>query len=121
MKSLYKTLTISLLMVFTGIASASIGPTIKEYEASKNDNSMRLYVNAVAHGIQWANAELATRKQTRIYCPSPQLTITEDNYIEILDDTVKSIRGRTGNNKVSNLSLGLVLLHGLKETFPCSK
>ncbi len=120
MKSLYKTLTISLLMVFTGIASATIGPTIKEYEASKNDNSMRIYVNGVAHGIQWANVDLLTEKLTRVYCPPQTLTITEDNLIEILNDRIKYMRDRIGN-KVSKISVGLVLLDGLKTTFPCRK
>jgi hypothetical protein len=81
---------------------------------------LKLYISGMGEGILWANAE-ATRKKNPLYCDPDKLELVADNYIGMIDVQIRKISQPGGATKaeLDGIAVGVLLLNGLKETFPC--
>ena len=81
---------------------------------------MQSYVAGLGYGMAWTNGE-AAKKNAPVYCPPEKMALALQNYIDILDRQIKRItQSKTLTNEVLKTTpISLVLLGGLKDTFPC--
>ncbi len=109
------------LFVFLGFVdnAASGGLKVKDFDQYKDQEMFKSYISDIGIGYFYANVELVMRKQKLLYCQPEKLVVTEDNYLRILEDTIKEIR-RKGQN-LEDSPIELILLLGLQKTFPCQK
>jgi hypothetical protein len=70
-------------------------------------------LGANENGMSWANTSLAHDGSVRIYCAPKNMVITDQQSVAILRQHVMD------HPNDARLPFGLVLLQGLKETFPC--
>ncbi len=110
--------------------------TVEAYQATKAKPDSfeatldRLYIRAFGQGIQFANVELLQDSSIAghpimLFCEPENLALNEDNYMSIIDAEIKRrLDGAAGNlNEIRNVmqtDIQVLLLRGLKRTFPCS-
>jgi hypothetical protein len=100
--------------------------SVKDYRATltvgnKSDVAeLKFYISGMGEGIIWANAEAARRK-TPLFCEPDKLELVADNYLGFIDGQIKRLSQPGGATKaeVDSMALGVLLLSGLEETFPC--
>ena len=109
---------IILLCISTTSVFAQNTVTLKKFiELASVDNSFLMQVMATGEAFGWANSDLIGKSQKPLYCPPDKFSFMPKNYLSILQEQV---------NKKSNLLekdfriYPLLLLEGLKETFPCN-
>ncbi len=95
---------------------AAAAPSVADYEKHKNSNTIKTYVLGLGEAFLYATIDLEFNKKAPLFCPPRQLALTTENYIQILDNEL-----RANKNFDSDAPVGLVLLDGLKKTFPCKK
>lgn len=95
---------------------AAAAPSVADYEKHKNSNTIKTYVLGLGEAFLYATIDLEFNKKAPLFCPPRQLALTTENYIQILDNEL-----RGDKNFDSDAPVGLVLLEGLKKTFPCKK
>ena len=64
-----------------------------------------------------ANSKINTLMNARLYCPPQKLALTIGNLRNIIDDEIKD---NYKVHKKHNTPIPLILLRGLKKTFPCN-
>jgi hypothetical protein len=79
---------------------------------------MKLYVMGAGQGIAWANTA-AEKNNTPLYCQPPNFAMNGDYYIDILDKTIKMLESKTTAKELNELPVGLLVLMGLQQSFPC--
>jgi hypothetical protein len=79
-----------------------------------------LHIGGIGQGIEWANAKLSSLGRPQLYCQPPALALNIDNYVKIIDAQIEKAVGRMPQEKLEHLYVGVLLLDGLAETFPCS-
>jgi hypothetical protein len=67
-----------------------------------------------ALGLSWANADLAARKASPIYCRSSQSPQTPDELIEMLQRIIRD------DPVLGDRPFGMALLMAFKRAFPCA-
>lgn len=73
-------------------------------------------IKGLLNGLVWANTELTeARKQRALYCPTQNMSLNEDQAIEILRKAVR------GGPQFGEAPYGLSLLKALQANFPCRK
>ena len=117
MRTIIVLLTLCILFGFVD-NGASAEYKVKDYDQYKDSEMFKSYISAIGRGYFWANVELAMRKQKLLYC-QPTIVVTGDNYLQILDDTIKEMRRKRPD--LENVLVEPVLLLGLQKTFPCQK
>jgi hypothetical protein len=106
---------ISLALVLW-VFQAAAAPSVADYEKHKNSNTIKTYVLGLGEAFLYANINLEFNNKAPLFCPPRQLALTTENYVQILDKEL-----RIENFFDSDAPIGLVLLEGLKKTFPCKK
>jgi hypothetical protein len=86
------------------------------YDAARPEDKAHLrdHVEAVAHGVAWANAALKFQKQKPLYCPPDTQNLTGEQALDILRKEIEA-RSTSGN-----FPWPAVLIRALQHTFPCS-
>ena len=105
-----KTLLISVALVFSSAVSAEI--TLQEYEESRSDERMEIYVNGLYYGMFYSNAFQSIKERELIYCPEKNLKSTP---MEIIDAYI-------ADGKIpmqADDPLGMILLAALVARYPC--
>ena len=98
--------------------------TVKEYQKEVHSSirdradAVKLYVIGVGHGISWANTD-AAQKGVPLYCQPPKFGLNGDNYIDILEKTIKVFEAKATAKELNEFPVAMVLLTGLEQTFPC--
>jgi len=98
--------------------------TVKEYQRAIHSSdrtradAMKLYVMGVGAGIAWANTA-AEKNNAPLYCQPPHFSMNGGNYIDILDKTIKMLESKTTAKELNEYSVGLLVLTGLQQSFPC--
>lgn len=96
--------------------------TVKQYKARiESENAAvavttRSYIEGLGQGMEWANTAVPA---TRFFCPPPELALTVENFINIIDREIKVLTDNSTQEKAEGMWVGLVLLYGLQHTFPC--
>jgi hypothetical protein len=100
--------------------------TVKDYRATLTsvDKSqvveLKLYISGMGEGITWANAE-ATRKKMSLFCEPDKFELVADNYLGFIDGQIRRLSQPGGaiKTELDSIAIGVLLLNGLEETFPC--
>lgn len=94
--------------------------SVSDYHKLKNTKEIVLYINGVGNGMFWYSTGLkksANDTSNQLFCVPQNFGLTPDNYMNIFKmelETYKKIYDSMGD-----VPIGLVLLNGLKNTFPC--
>ena len=112
-----KKLAMSFLLAVTLATAEHVSGemTLKHYKEFKPKELTRIeiYVTGLGDAFSWANTYLEQR--SFLFCQPSKLALGTKNYMRILDDEIQRKIYKEEH------SIGLILLMGLKETFPCSK
>jgi hypothetical protein len=98
--------------------------TVKEYreymgKPGVQRESMKVYVLGIGEGIAWAKSGQRD-SATPLYCAPPKLALGMDNYVDILNRQIEEYSKREPASALESEFIGLLLLNGLRATFPCS-
>jgi hypothetical protein len=110
---------IFLLSLLSAPAFAEV--PVKDYQKFKNSESMQMYVAGVGVGFSWANIFMIDETGKVLYCQPSKLALGTDNYIRILEDEIKRYEATAGFQKAQETPIEIILLNGLRKTFPCVK
>jgi hypothetical protein len=107
------------LMLF-GLASSANAATVilRNYKAHQNDDqaiTYKTYLDGVREGFIAFNEELARTGGQRLFCMPRNLALT----VEQADDIMMREAAKMTNP--DEFYISLILLHGLKDTFPCDE
>jgi hypothetical protein len=120
------TILVTLLSVVAlAVVDLKAEVTVKEYRTrmASRDSAViaatRLYIKGVGEGIGWANNEPTTGRKP-FYCPPEKLAVNLENYMDILNRQIKTLSMRLTQSQLEEAWIGLLLLKGLQEAFPCA-
>ena len=103
------------IQLFTPFANAEF--TLKEYKSMKQTEMFKEYITGVGRGIYWANMHLLQTGNSPFYCQPLKLSLSGENYLNILDRYVEQNKDKVKPGTF----IELLLLEGLIDTFPCTK
>ena len=106
-------LTLVAAMSALGSAETFAQSTAGQVIELKEMPFVKAYVRGLGQGISWMNAGSAVKLGKQLFCPPPNLPITDDQYMAILEEHVRF------DGTYAKEPAGLVLLVGLERTFPC--
>ena len=75
----------------------------------------KLYLSGVMEGLLTFNSSLISDGAQPLFCLPPKLAVTEEQAADIMMREANTI----GSDKVADIPISILLLEGLKETFPC--
>jgi hypothetical protein len=114
------------LCFLTLVAVEASALTVKEYRADMASADQaritmtRIYIGGLGEGIVAANVQVGRINKAPIFCQPQKLALGMDNFINILDRFITTISTKAPREKVDEMSIPLLLLEGLQETFPCN-
>lgn len=112
---------IILFIIFAGVNSVLAEVTFNEYQAIKDKTYFKAYLNGVGRGLHWAiiGNEIYLKSDKSLYCLPNNLTLTAENYINILEQEIKT-KQKTETIPPDTF-IELLLMNGLMRTFPCNQ
>jgi hypothetical protein len=119
-----RTIPLAVIVLIVAALEAKADLSVKDYKAgmaSRNEDEVtmtRIYIRAAGDGIVSANAQAEINK-TPIFCQPNKLALGTENYLSILESTIKMFSAKAPRAKVDEMSAVLLLLRGLQDTFPC--
>jgi len=93
---------------------------VKDYKQLKENDAMKIYVEGLGKGFVYANVVMKKETNKSLFCKPEKLVLERDNLIRILDDEIKR-QEIDRFDKTQEAPIELILLFGLKNTFPCMK
>ena len=103
------------LVVVTLSTNAFCGILVKDYDKYKNLELTKMYITGVGEGYQWANTKLELEGSKQMFCAPRNLALNQNNYLRIMDDSLKN-----KNLEIPDtMPIELLLLQMLIRTFPC--
>ena len=110
------TLVILLLLSWSTPAKAEV--PAKDYSRVRKAEWFKVYVDGVGRGYTWANVELKSEGRTPLFCQPAKLILEAESFLTILDRMMSS--NADGRGIPMDIPIELLLLTGLRETFPCA-
>jgi hypothetical protein len=114
-----KLIITGLLLLLAG-AKAKADMNVAEYESGLQTphvaRLVKLYVMGLGDGIVSAN-EIPGRAP--FFCAPPNDPIGVEGFLNAINLQIEAYNSRMSQAEVGKLSLGLLLLQGLQEIFPC--
>ncbi|MBI2680955.1 MAG: hypothetical protein HYX25_08120 [Candidatus Solibacter usitatus] len=95
--------TLCFLALCAGQGKSQTTVTVKDYReriTREPATVIKVYVRGLGEGIFWANM-MANKKKTPLFCPPPKLALTEENFINILDSTIKKAATRMTDSELA--------------------
>jgi hypothetical protein len=111
MKELIAIAALSILS-FSQPAQAEV--SISDYKKYKDDEGFKMYFGGYVEGLKWANLMMKRSRLPSLYCPPPELGLTVDNSIQILDDFIEHSKNLEGNDHIE-----VVMIFAMQNAFPC--
>lgn len=122
-----RTLLATLCFLTMSAVQAKAEITVKEYKARMASSDAALvvatkyyYIKGLGEGMAWANSSASIR-QTPLFCPPHNLALTVENFIDIIDRQIRMAQTKGEGAYVEGADIGLLLMAGLEETFPCER
>jgi hypothetical protein len=115
MLAVFSIMLLGFIQLFSPCANAEF--TLKEYKSMKQTDMFREYITGVGRGIYWANLHLQQTGESPFYCQPLKLSLSGENYLNILDRYVEQNKDKVKPGTF----IELLLLEGLIDTFPCTK
>lgn len=113
------------LLIFSYPVHAAINADVYEKAMSNSESrgQMMSYVWGVGSGFEMANVDIEVHRTGKpLYCPPPEMVLTTENYLNILDARLKEVSTVKKETLGAEGYISLIeyeLLQGLKKTFPC--
>lgn len=101
--------------------------TVKDYQqsiSSPNETIVQMtktYIEGLGEGLTWMNTIELSRHGTPAFCQPGKLALTTDNYRQMLDAQITAASAVAPKAQLDATPVPLLLLQGLKTTFPCPK
>jgi hypothetical protein len=97
----------------------TVGHFEEARRSKSGDDTMKVYLAGIGDAFLLANVELESAKVSPLFCQPPALALNADNYLAILESSMKE-KGLPNGSANDELPVVVVLLSGLKKTFPCA-
>ena len=101
------------LAVLLSTSNSSAEPTVQDW--LKDKNKWIQYVDGLGTGLRLANIHIRATGQKPIFCPPEKLPIGASINMDIIDREI-----REDSRVKTDTFIGIVLLLGYVDTFPCS-
>jgi hypothetical protein len=112
----YRTIIIFVGVLFlVSLAKAEV--QVKDYDRLKDTAWFKIYMNGVGVGFERVNAYLSEVKRAPLYCQPEKMTLTSEDYLNIIQDSIR----KNKDTIKFNYPIEMILLRGLMEKFPCKK
>jgi hypothetical protein len=80
----------------------------------------KVYIMGISDGMNWVIARDVAEDRTPAYCAPKGISLTVENYIEILNRKINAWENSPpARDQAGDVLIGVLLLKGLEETFPC--
>ena len=116
---------LAFLLVTAGVSEAlSLQEYIKRSKSEdKNQRqAMNIYVLGLGEGLFWANIGMKEKHNVSLFCLPKNLPLAPSHYSKILNEAIDKYKETESIKTAQNDDvLGLLLLTGLEEHFPCGK
>jgi len=116
-------LLFSILMTFSTYSFGVVNYSVYEQEQLKSSPTLLVLdalLNGTESGFLWANTELASEGRKKLYCQPGGLKLNLQTIKDILEEKVKNLLKLGWSlEEVDDFPIQLILLEGLKDTFPC--
>jgi hypothetical protein len=96
--------TLILLLGLFVAPSANADMLYSAYDQHRENSMFQAYFDGVTNGVFWANA-MAESQSDALYCPPAKMEITRDQYVDILDRYMASLRADNRNGNVGHMLL----------------
>jgi len=114
---------INMISLFIGLCIILIAGDLKaeirvrNFDQMKNTEYFKAHIEGVGQGFTIANAYLEVEKKRPLFCTPGKLILGADNYIQLIDATMKNDKYK---NKIDlDTPIVIILFWGLQDTFPC--
>lgn len=125
-----KSIKIILLLALLVGSVPATSWTVKQYESLKVSTNetdklnLNLFIAGVAEGFQFSNLKLDSIGTSQFYCQPESLIVDDERLKHIIDRQIEIHRKMSheysGNlPKLDEWPVGMLMLEGLIETFPC--
>jgi hypothetical protein len=118
-----RTLLAILFLLTMSVIQVKAEATVKKYKAeiaaNGAESNWKLYILGLGEGFKWANAMLEVHTEAPLFCPPSKLVLGMENYVDILDRKIKDRATKSTQAELDDMPLGLLLLQGIREAFPC--
>jgi len=117
-----RTAIATLFLFAVSAAQAKAELTVKEYKErmASSDAAViattRAFINGLGVGIGWAN----TDSKVKLFCQPGKLALEVQNFIDIINSEIETASTFMPQESLDKSFIGLVLLRGLEDTFPCA-
>ena len=116
---------ILLILGFLAVSAVNVSAdmTVKDYKKSSSGDAvailvMKSYVQGLGDGIGWANIA-ATHDKKPMYCAPQRLSLGLENFLDIINRQIDIQAKQLTQAELDDSLLGLMLMLGMVETFPC--
>jgi hypothetical protein len=122
-----RTLPLGVCFLIAVEVHASANMPVKDYRAamaSKDESvvsGIKLYLLGLGDGLEWASVDTVIKKGVPLYCPPEKLVLTLDNFIQMINSRIEANSQFLTEKQLNETQIGLLLLEGLEETFPCKE
>jgi hypothetical protein len=110
-----------IIIIFIGVlflvSLANAEVQVKDYDRLKDTTWFKIYINGVGAGFERVNAYLNEVKRAPLYCQPEKLTLTPEDYLNIIQDSIRKNR----DTIKLHYPIEMILLRELMEKFPCKK
>ena len=119
MKKLLGIIVLGLLLsgnVYAGITA----DIYLEGRASKNetvDELLDAAIMGIGTGIFWSNISIKANEEKPMYCSPPNMSLTNQNYINFLDREIKYEKNR--GTLSGTEEIGMLIIRHMRRIFPC--
>lgn len=79
----------------------------------------KMYIRGLGEGMSWADSRQERDSHKFMFCPPDKLDLTVEIYLNILNRQIEQRLKMQSKEDVDKLLVGVVLLTGLQDTFPC--
>jgi len=88
--------------------------------AKEEQALLNAYLVGLGEGFLWAEIHLSNTRGIRLYCQPDNRVLTEKDYREILERQIQHAKNAQFLQETYERDIiGMLLLTGLRETFPC--
>lgn len=95
--------------------------TVAQYESGMQSKRtaqiVRLYVHGLGDGMAWTNE---IQGHPPFYCTPPNKAVGDEEYFDLINLQIEAYNSQMSAAEVAKLSVGLLLLKGLQQVFPCN-
>jgi hypothetical protein len=115
-REMLRRLVIALMLFSLSSSANAITVRFKDYTNPRNSWSKaadKVYLDGVKEGLIMFDAELAVAGRQRFFCMPDNLALTVEQAEDIM------MREAQKSTDPANVPISLLLIDGLKDTFPC--